>query len=78
MEDDVHLARNVEVLGDILLNEAVVRVALEMRDVLGIAGDEIVDADDAESFGEETVGEMPVTTAVFIWLRSYRTEEGVG
>ena len=58
VEDDVHLAGDVEVLGDVLLDEAVVRITLQVVEVGRVAGDEVVHADDAESFRQKTVGEM--------------------
>ncbi len=38
--------------------KAVVRIVLEMIEIGGVAGDEIIDADDAKALREKTVGEM--------------------
>ena len=40
------------------LDEAVVLVAREVLDVLGVAGDEVVHADDLVAFLEQAVGEV--------------------
>jgi len=47
-----------DVVRDIVLDELVVFVAGKMLDVGGGAGEKIVNADDAESFGKEAIGEV--------------------
>jgi hypothetical protein len=58
VENDVDIARDIEVLGHILLDEAVVRIAFEVVEVGGIARDEIVDADDPVALGQQAVGQV--------------------
>ena len=41
-----------------MLDEPVIVVAGQMRDVREVAGDKIVDRDDAVAFREQTVGQM--------------------
>ncbi len=41
-----------------MVDELEFRVAGEMGDVVGIAGDEVVDGDDAMALGEKAVGKM--------------------
>ena len=43
---------------DVVLDEAVILVAGEMLDVVEIAGDEIIDRDDAMTFRQQPIGQM--------------------
>jgi hypothetical protein len=44
--------------GDVLLNEAEVLVAAEVRNVIDVAGDKIIEADDFVPLSEQVIGEM--------------------
>ena len=54
----VHLTRDVDEVGDIVIDELVVLIPREMLDVRDIARDEVVDRDDAVAFLEQSVREM--------------------
>ena len=58
VENIVHRAGEIDELRHIMLDELKSRVAREMRDIIGIARDEVVDGDDAVALGEEAVGKM--------------------
>ena len=58
VEDYVYIARDVEVFGDILLDEAEVLVTSEVLDVLGSACDEVIQAIYPVSFRDQSVAEM--------------------
>src|SRR5881275_3092858 len=58
MEDVVERPFDVDVGGDVELDEAEAVAAEEMRDVLRAAGDEVVDADDFVAAGEEEIAEV--------------------
>ncbi len=58
MEDVVDPAGIKEIFRDVLLDEAEVLVAGKMRDVVGVAGDEIVERDDIVPLREEAVAQM--------------------
>ena len=45
-------------IGNVMLDESEVLVAREMADVRWVAGDQIVDRDDAMTLGEKTIGQM--------------------
>ncbi len=52
------LLRDIDVIGDVMLDEEVIRVAGEVRDVRGVAGDQVIDRDDAVPLAQEPVGQM--------------------
>jgi hypothetical protein len=56
--DEVHGTVEVEILGDVLLDEAEVRVASEVLDIVGGAGDQVVDDDDTVAAGKEDIDEV--------------------
>ncbi len=58
MPDEVHGAVEEEVLGDILRDEAETRVTGEVREVVGGAGDQVVEDRHAVSAREQQIGEM--------------------
>ena len=58
MKDVVDAAGEVDELRDVMPNKLEVLVAGEMRDVVGIARDEVVDGNDVMAFGKEAVDEM--------------------
>ena len=58
MEDEVDVALDLEVVADVLLLEAVVRVVLEVLEVGRVAGDEIIDPDNAIAFRQKAIGQM--------------------
>ena len=58
MKDVIDLIGDEEILRHILFDEPVVLVPGEMLDVGEVAGDEIVDRDDAMPFREQAIGQM--------------------
>lgn len=58
MPDVIDVFVEVNEFGDVLLDEAEVLVAAEVRNVIDVAGDEVIEADDFVSFGEEVIGEV--------------------
>ena len=58
MEHVVDAAGEVDVLGDVVVDEREVRVAGEVGDVVGVARDQVVDGDDAMAFGQQAVAKM--------------------
>ena len=58
MVDAIDRAIDFEGFDDVLLDEGVFRVALEVRDVLRLAGQQVVDADDVMALRETKVGQM--------------------
>ena len=48
----------LKVLGDVLLDEAVMRVVLQVLEIGRIARDEIIHANDLVAFREEAVGQV--------------------
>ena len=58
MQDVVELTRNVDVLGDVLLDEVEAFLAEEMRDVLDVPGQEVVHRDHLATIGEHALAEV--------------------
>jgi hypothetical protein len=58
MEDVMDVIREEDEVRDIVLDELVVIIAGEVLDIGGGAGQEIIDADDAEALLEEAVGKV--------------------
>src|SRR5512143_731762 len=58
MQDRIHGAVEIDVLRDVVQDEAELPVPEEVSDVPFVARDEIVEADDLVPFGEEAVGQM--------------------
>jgi hypothetical protein len=58
VKDEIHLLRQEEVVGDIIVHEAEVRVARVMGDVRRVAGDQVVHRGDAPAFGQQPVAQM--------------------
>ena len=58
MVDAADVAADLQWLDDVVLDEGEVGVALEVGDVLALAGDEVVDADDLVALAEQQVGEV--------------------
>ena len=63
MEDRVDGPVEVDVLRDVVVDEAELPVAREVRDVAHVARDEVVEADDLVALGEEAVGEVAAEEA---------------
>jgi len=80
VQHEVHRAVDVDVVGDVVLDELEIRVARQMRDVADVAGEQVVDADDGIPAIEQRLGQVrsdeaaaPVmTTRVFMVV----TDEG--
>ena len=58
VEDRVDLAVDVDVLGDVVLDELEALVAGEVADVARVAGEQVVERDDRVPVGQQAVGEM--------------------
>ena len=58
MHDDVDVAGNPHVVGDIGVDEREPFVAEVVLDVAGLAGDEVVDRDDLVSSSQQRIAEM--------------------
>ena len=58
MEDVIHIIRQKDEVRHIVLNEAVAFIPREMRDIVRVAGDEVIDPDHAVPFRQKAVGEM--------------------
>ena len=63
MQHRIHRAVDVDVVGDIVMDEGKVFVSSEMGDVPGIAGDEIVHRNDRMTLSEKTITEMRANKA---------------
>ena len=58
MHNGIQLARDEDVVGDVVADEGEVFVAAEVGDVFGFAGDEVIHADDLVAFFEEEIAEV--------------------
>ena len=58
MQDGVDAPVDVDEVGDVVLDEPEALVARQVRDVVGVAGDEVVHADDRVALREEAVAKM--------------------
>ena len=56
--DVVDLARNEEILGDVVLDEIVVRIASEMIDVRRRTGDQVVDGNDLVAIRQQSIRQV--------------------
>ncbi len=63
MEDRVHRPVEVDVLRDVVEDEAELPVSGEVRDVAHVARHEVVEADDVVPLGEEAVREVAAEEA---------------
>ena len=63
MQHRIYWAVDVDVVGDIVIDEGKVFVSSKMGDVPGVAGDEIVHRNDRVAFGQETITEMRANKA---------------
>ena len=58
MKNIVHLSFKKDVVSNVVLEELELLVAEQMRDVRRVAGDEIIETDNAMPFGQQSVAEM--------------------
>jgi len=58
MEDVVQFAGPVDVGGDVVVDELEVRAGAQVRDVVEVAGDQVVHGHHAVAFGEQPVAKM--------------------
>ena len=59
MEDEIDLLfRQEDKIGNVVPDEAIIFVPCQMPDICHIPSDQIVDRDDAMTFGQEAIGQM--------------------
>ena len=59
MEDEIDLLfRQKNKIGNVVPDEAIIFVPCQMPDVCHIPSDQIVDRDDAMTFGQQAIGQM--------------------
>jgi hypothetical protein len=58
MQHPIELSGDVRESGDVVPEELERRIPREVRDVVGVAGDEVVEPDDAMPFGNEAIDEV--------------------
>jgi len=58
MEDVIDRAGDEDELAHVAPDKAKVRIIRQMGDVIRGPSDNVIDSDDAKSFGEETIGQM--------------------
>ena len=58
MEHVVHIIRQKNEVRDIVLDESVALVAREVRDIIRVSGDEVVDTDHAMPFRQQAIGKV--------------------
>jgi hypothetical protein len=58
VQHEVHPAVDVDVVGDVVLDELEVRMARQVRDVGDVAGEQVVDADDGIAAIEQRLGQV--------------------
>ena len=58
MEDVIEGPGEIDVGGDVVVDELEVGAGAQMGDVVEVAGEEIIHGNDAVSFGQETIAEV--------------------
>src|SRR4051812_14912953 len=58
VKNEIHVVRQKDVVRDVVFDELVVLIARKVLDVCGVAGNEVVDPDDAVAFCEKAISEV--------------------
>jgi hypothetical protein len=55
MHNGIHFARNEDEIGDIVPNKRKIRMTGQMRQIIGMAGNEVIHPDNHVTLGEQAI-----------------------
>lgn len=58
MQNVIERTFDMDIMGDVIMHKGEIRLAEKMRDVIGVARDEVIHADNIMTFGYEAVTKM--------------------